>query len=598
MRRGGSPSTGVGRRQVLIRQNETYWRLVRRGAKSAPAFVCLRTALTLMLALAIGAVASVAAKAETRALKLYNTHTKERATIVYKRDGKYDKAGLAKVNQFLRDWRRNEPTKMDTQLLDLIWTVYQKSGSNEHISVVCGYRSPATNGALRKRSKGVAKNSQHMQGKAMDFFIPGVPIAELRALGLRAQVGGVGFYPSSNFVHMDTGSVRHWPRMSRQQLVKVFPNGKTIHVPSDGKPLPGYAQALASHKLRGKSSAIQIASVEEDEEEIAPKKSRKNVGEPVVIASVSNEADEDAFDTSAASETGETATFDPPLPRPSPLAGSVPEPALGYDSNGLGQVIVATAEPLPTSLQPGTDELPVIAYAGGDLASQHPKPFEFESASHWSSPPVPVALARAMAARDVSRPASLPIRPTAVVATVDVSRPLRAEAITTAVLAKHDGGTIRDVTPVFAYASTMEITTAPPPAPPKAVVMSSDGIPIPVANPLLTVASAPVQPMATGSIEPRAPRQFPSEDLTLTALDTLGLRLWIGDQSTRQKQYALLTMPDFSQIPSLLDKPELAYSAGFGDLAYQGLRTDRFSGPLMQLPTMIDLSSPARLAFR
>jgi hypothetical protein len=84
----------------------------------------------------------------------------------------------------------------------------------------------------------------------------------------------------------------------------------------------------------------------------------------------------------------------------------------------------------------------------------------------------------------------------------------------------------------------------------------------------------------------------------LTALDTLGLRLWIGDQSTRQKQYALLTMPDFSQIPSLLDKPELAYSAGFGDLAYQGLRTDRFSGPLVQLPTMIDLSSPARLAFR
>jgi hypothetical protein len=201
-----------------------------------------------------------------------------------------------------------------------------------------------------------------------------------------------------------------------------------------------------------------------------------------------------------------------------------------------------------------------------------------------------------MAARDVSRPASLPIRPTAVVATVDVSRPLRAEAITTAVLAKHNGGTIRDVTPVFAYASAMEIATPPPQAPRKAIV-SSDGIPIPVANPLLT-AAVPAQPVATGSIEPRAPRHLPSEDLTLTALDTLGLRLWIGNESTRQKQYALLTMPDFSQIPSLLDKPELAYSAGFGDLAYQGLRTDRFSGPLVQLPTMIDLSSPARIAFR
>jgi uncharacterized protein YcbK (DUF882 family) len=553
------------------------------------------------LALAIGAVASAAAQAETRALKLYNTHTQERATIVFKRDGKYDKAGLAKMNQFLRDWRRNEPTKMDPKLLDLIWTVHQKTGSDDYISVVCGYRSPATNGALRKRSKGVAKNSQHMQGKAMDFFIPGVPIAELRAIGLRAQVGGVGFYPSSNFVHMDTGSVRHWPRMSRQQLVKVFPDGKTLHVPSDGKPLPGYAQALAAHKLRGKSGAIEIASVEEDEEEIAPKKSRKSVGEPVVIASVSDDADEDAFDTTPVSATGGIAALDAPLPRPSPIAGLTPEPPLGYDSNGLGQVIVATADPLPTLLQPSIDQPPVIAaYAGGDLAPRLPKPFEFESASHWSAPPVPVALARAMAARDVSRPASLPIRPTAVVATVDVSRPLRAEAITTAVLTKHEGGTIRDVTPVFAYASAMEITT-PPPAPAKTIVTSSDGIPIPVANPLWAVAAAdpaPVQPIATGSIEPRAPRQLPSEDLTLTALDTLGLRLWIGDQSTRQKQYALLTMPDFSQIPSLLDKPELAYSAGFGDLAYQGLRTDRFSGPLVQLPTMIDLSSPARLAFR
>jgi hypothetical protein len=436
-----------------------------------------------------------------------------------------------------------------------------------------------------------------MQGKAMDFFIPGVPVAELRALGLRAQVGGVGFYPSSNFVHLDTGSVRHWPKMNRQQLVKVFPDGKTLHVPSDGKPLPGYAQALASHKLRGKSSAIQIASVEEDDEEIAPKKSRKSVGEPVVIASVSTDAGEDDFDTTPARTAGKVAAFEPPLPRPSPIAGSAPEPVPGYDSNGLGQVIVATAEPLPTALQPSNDQLPVIAYAGGDLAPRHAKPFEFESASIWSSPPVPVALARAMAARDVSRPASLPIRPTAVVATVDVSRPLRAEAITTAVLAKHNGGTIRDVTPVFAYASAMEVS-APPPARPKAMVTSSNGIPIPVANPLLTVAAAPVQPLATGSIEPRAPRQRPSEDLTLTALDTLGLRLWIGDESTRQKQYALLTMPDFSQIPSLLDKPELAYSAGFGDLAYQGLRTDRFSGPLVQLPTMIDLSSPARIAFR
>ena len=100
---------------------------------------------------------------------------------------------------------------MDPQLFDLLWQVYQQSGSRDYIHVVCGYRSPDTNGTLRRRSRGVAKNSLHMQGKAMDFFIPGVALPKLRAIGLRMQTGGVGFYPTSGspFVHMDTGSVRH-----------------------------------------------------------------------------------------------------------------------------------------------------------------------------------------------------------------------------------------------------------------------------------------------------------------------------------------------------------------------------------------------------
>ena len=105
---------------------------------------------------------------------------------------------------------------------------------------------------LRRRSKGVAKNSQHMLGKAMDSSFPACRSTKLRDIGLRMQVGGVGYYPTSGspFVHMDIGNVRHWPSMSRQQLVRVFPNGKTLHVPSDGKPLPGYAQALAAYKAR------------------------------------------------------------------------------------------------------------------------------------------------------------------------------------------------------------------------------------------------------------------------------------------------------------------------------------------------------------
>ncbi|MEQ1954217.1 DUF882 domain-containing protein [Mesorhizobium yinganensis] len=215
----------------------------------------------LMVALCASAWGMGAASAETRTLKLYFIHTKEKAEITFKRNGRYDQAGLNKINNFLRDWRRNEPTKMDPRLLDLVWSVYQSVGARDYINVVSAYRSPATNSMLRGRSRGVAKKSQHMLGKAMDFYIPGVSLKKLRETGMKMQVGGVGYYPRSGspFVHMDVGSVRHWPRMSRRELVALFPNGKTLHVPSDGKPLPGFEQAVASYEARKKSGATALA---------------------------------------------------------------------------------------------------------------------------------------------------------------------------------------------------------------------------------------------------------------------------------------------------------------------------------------------------
>src|SRR3546814_9193492 len=146
---------------------------------------------------------------------------------------------------------------MDPRLFDLVWEVYRRSGASDYIHVVSAYRSPATNNMLRSRSKGVAKNSQHMLGKAMDFYIPGVKLKTLRSLAMKMQVGGGGYYPTSGspFVHLDVGGVRAWPRMSRQELVKLFPNGNTVHLPADGKPLPGYQQALASSKTRPSSGA-------------------------------------------------------------------------------------------------------------------------------------------------------------------------------------------------------------------------------------------------------------------------------------------------------------------------------------------------------
>jgi uncharacterized protein YcbK (DUF882 family) len=167
------------------------------------------------------------AEGETRTISFHHIHTGEDLTVTYKVNGRYDEDALAKINNELRDWRESEPIKMDPHLIDLLWEVHRETGSKEPIWVVCGYRSPTTNSALRRHSSGVAKFSQHMLGKAVDFYIPGVALDQLRAAGLRAQRGGVGFYPTSGspFVHMDTGSVRHWPRMPEAQLATVLSKG-------------------------------------------------------------------------------------------------------------------------------------------------------------------------------------------------------------------------------------------------------------------------------------------------------------------------------------------------------------------------------------
>jgi uncharacterized protein YcbK (DUF882 family) len=195
-----------------------------------------------------------------RTLKLFFGHTGERGEFTFKRNGRYDRREIAKINHFLRDWRKNEDATMDPQLLDLVWTIYRQSGSRDYIHVVSAYRSPATNEMLRKRSSGVAKNSQHRLGKAMDFYLPDVPLAKLREAAMRAQGGGVGYYPRSGspFVHVDTGNVRAWPRMSREQLIALFPNGNTLHLPADGKPLPGYEQAVARRKASGTTALAYL----------------------------------------------------------------------------------------------------------------------------------------------------------------------------------------------------------------------------------------------------------------------------------------------------------------------------------------------------
>ncbi len=308
---------------------------------------------SLVLLAAAGSVHNAAALNETKTLSFHHTHSGEDLTVTFKRDGRYDEAALKTLNHFLRDWRTQDETVMDRHLFDILWEVYRDVDGKQPIQIISSYRSPATNAMLRRRSSGVARFSQHMLGHAMDFYIPGVPLEQIRFAGLRLQRGGVGFYPTSGspFVHLDTGNIRHWPRMTHDQLARVFPDGKTVHLPTDGVPLKGYELAKAEIERRGsddgaskpgffaalfKGKSAPAASTDEDDEG-APAVAAKPVT-PTVVAAVAKPAEAKPADPvptprakpSVASAiqlaSADAQLVAPPKPKPEPVAD---KPAAG-----------------------------------------------------------------------------------------------------------------------------------------------------------------------------------------------------------------------------------------------------------------------------
>jgi uncharacterized protein YcbK (DUF882 family) len=306
------------------------------------------------------ALQTASAEGDTRTLSFHHLHTGEDITITYKRNGRYDDAALKKIDWFMRDWRREQSVPMDPHLIDLLWETYREVDGSEPIQVVCGYRSPDTNAMLRARSSGVAQFSQHTNGQAMDFYIPGVPLEKVRIIGLRLQRGGVGFYPASGspFVHLDTGTIRHWPRMTQEQLARVFPDGRTVHIPTDGQPLPGYALALAEVERRGnipsgtsleaaRDAGMITASIDkpkrnllarifgtakdEDERSEEPAVAPKRARAPTRVASITPP-------THVAVER----IVSLPAARPKAVAAAKPKPA--------EQKLVMASAPLPSSL--------------------------------------------------------------------------------------------------------------------------------------------------------------------------------------------------------------------------------------------------------
>lgn len=159
----------------------------------------------------LAAQAALASRPDARILAMDHTHTRERLSLVYAVGEQYVPDALVTLNHFLRDHYSGDVGVIDPQLFDLLHRVKAELGAGESFEVISGYRCPTTNATLRTtRGGGVATRSLHMDGKAIDIRLPGVPLSELRDAALSLRAGGVGYYPRDQFVHIDTGRVRNW----------------------------------------------------------------------------------------------------------------------------------------------------------------------------------------------------------------------------------------------------------------------------------------------------------------------------------------------------------------------------------------------------
>lgn len=171
----------------------------------------LKSSVVVASALSMPALARAAvAQPNERVLRLYNTHTGESLKSLFWAEGQFVPDALAEINKLLRDHRNNTISPIDPQLLLLLDRVSAEFGSKDVLHVISGYRSPASNKKLAAASGGVARHSMHLEGKAIDIRMPGRDLASLHKAAMAAKGGGVGYYPDSQFVHIDTGRPRHW----------------------------------------------------------------------------------------------------------------------------------------------------------------------------------------------------------------------------------------------------------------------------------------------------------------------------------------------------------------------------------------------------
>ncbi|WP_245293185.1 DUF882 domain-containing protein [Mongoliimonas terrestris] len=565
-----------------------------------------------------GTVAPTTAAAETRTLDLYYTHTKERLTITFKKNGKYIPSALKELNRFLRDWRRNEPTNMDPRLFDTVWEVYQQSGSRQPVHVVSAYRSLATNNMLRSRSKAVAKHSQHSLGKAMDFFLPDVGVAKLRAIGMKLQRGGVGYYPNAGnaFVHIDVGSVRAWPRMSRQQLAKLFPDGKTVHLPSDGKPLAGYQQALAELKRNG--SVTRPLALAEDES--GGRKRSKGL-----LAMLFGDQEDDTEELNAASTTGQALTaapepdkkgpavvrterVTPPIAPPAPAApapapivvADVPKPQAAPAAPPVTSLAEAT---LPAGL-PAPEAPAPAAVADAAVPPLMPKAKPEELVALAALPPTPSLVPRGKPAELLALMAAAdmpPVRPS-IAAVAEAPAPAPADDVpASAALAlaevAQDPVEDRRALAALGYASAAEAPLARQPVLPPAPREQR------IARAAATELTAPRRTV-NGQADPLAllppiasPKTDPLAILT-AALPPVDMPVYDAGASVSADAFAHLRHPDQMSTDLLFEAPVQVVGAGFSPVRTAGVDTARFAGPAVAKIQAIRFPARRDLAMR
>lgn len=170
----------------------------------------LRLAVAIATATAAGRTLAKAPTPAERILAFRNLHTGEYLRTAYWADGSYDAESLDRIRHLLRDFRSQQVGPLAPELLDLLWTLRRRMESREPFHVVSGYRSPKTNAMLRRLGHQVAVHSLHMVGEAIDIRLPGRSLRQLHKAAVKLRAGGVGYYPSSEFIHVDVGRVRYW----------------------------------------------------------------------------------------------------------------------------------------------------------------------------------------------------------------------------------------------------------------------------------------------------------------------------------------------------------------------------------------------------